>query len=398
MLHRTYHDLLIEHFSHEKNMAFVAGPRQSGKTTTAVSLFPKQTAYWNWDDGDDRPFLRATQSKFLIETDRRSPGRDVLVLDEIHKNKKWRNWLKGLYDKHGKHRRIIVSGSARLNVFNRGGDSLLGRYYLYRHHPLSLGELSGAPFESSVFRKATRPDKNAFATLEKFGGFPAPFLAGRDSSHKKWLRMRRELLLREDVRDLSKVEDIAAIELMATLLRTRAGGLLNLQNIANDLQASVDSVRRWFLLLSNLFYAYAVPPYSRNVKRALTKMPKVYLWDWSEITDEAARFENMIASHLLKAADYWTDSGVGDFELRYIRDKQKREVDFLVTRDNEPFLLAECKLSDKQTSSALLHYAKELRPHHSCQIVKNFPSSGVYIPELRPCQTIAATDFCACLV
>ena len=397
MVTRIYEQVLKEHFQHEKNMAFLAGPRQSGKTTTAMSFMPKQTLYWNWDDADDRIFLRGSPARFLEATIKRNQHRNILVLDEIHKNPKWRNWLKGIYDKHHSHYRFIVTGSARLNVFNRGGDSLLGRYYLYRHHPLTLGEISNHPFDDNLFRKAHKASQ-IWESLFKFGGFPRPFLSSRESSHRKWLRTRRELLIREDLRDLSRIEDIAAIELMVKLLASRASGLLNYQNLANDLNVSIDSVRRWIRFLEHLFYLYTLPPYQGSIKRSLRKMPKVYLWDWSEIENESARFENIIASHLLKSVHYWTDIGQGEFDLFYIRDKQKREVDFLVTEGGRPFLLIEAKLTDQNISPTLQYYSLILKPKFSMQVVKNLKSQNVSIQEVRFNGIISAEDFCACLV
>lgn len=397
MLRRIYHDLLNEHFQREGNMAFLAGPRQTGKTTTATELRPKQTSYWSWDDDLDRALLRSPASKFLQAVQEKNPDKTWLVLDEIHKNPKWRGWLKGFYDKNKKAYKVIVTGSARLNIFNRGGDSLLGRYYLYRHHPFSLGEVEGLALRG-LFREPPRQKPQTLQTLLKFGGFPAPFLSAREESHRKWLRTRRDLLLREDVRDLSRVEDLAALELLTKLLLLRAGGLINHKNLADDLHVSVDTIRRWIKLLENLYYLYTVPPYSKNIKRALIKMPKVYLWDWSEVSDEGARYENMIASHLLKSVHYWTDKGLGDFALHFIRDKEKREVDFLVTKDDAPFLMAEVKSSKENFSAPLLHFRSLLKPKYCFQVVKSSDFAGTRLVESDVCERISATDFCAALI
>lgn len=399
MVERIYNQILKDHFLNEKNMAFLAGPRQSGKTTTAELYKPETTSYWNWDDADDRPLLRSSPQRFLQALAKREPaGVSVLILDELHKNKKWKRWLKGFYDKHRHEYEIIVTGSARLNIFRRGGDSLLGRYYLYRHHPLSLGELEKGKWTTSLFRHPSESSKSTFNSLYRFGGFPAPFLAGRGTSHNKWLRMRTELLIREDLRDLSKIEDLAAVELMTQLLNTRAGGLLNYQKLAHDLDVSVDTSRRWIRILENLYYLYLVPPYSHNIKRALKKMPKVFLWDWSAIEDSGARFENMMASHLLKSVHYWTDSGLGSFELYYVRDKQKREVDFLVTKDKKPFLLVEAKTTEEKLSPALVHYSALLKPEFSVQVVMNKTPQKKGIGESKPLDVLAAHDFCGSLV
>lgn len=379
-------------------MAFLVGPRQSGKTTTATTFQSKQTSYWTWDDSDDRLLLRSSPANFLKTVVERDPDKKLLVLDEIHKGTKWRGWLKGFYDKHHDQYQFIVTGSARLNIFSRGGDSLLGRYFFYRHHPFSLGELEKAEFKNKLFRSPVRRKGNKLQTLLRFGGFPRPFLTARVSSHRKWVRMRKDLLLREDLRDLSKVEDIAAIELLVQLLLPRVGQLLNYQNLANDLDVSVDSIRRWVRLLNHLYYTYLVLPYTKQIKRSIKKMPKVYLWDWSEVPDEAARFENLIASHLLKSVHYWTDCGYGDFSLYYIRDKEKREVDFLVTKDSTPFLLAECKTSDENPSPTLRHFSNLLKPPYVYHVVLNKKATGKGILELGSGGVISAVDFCQSLV
>jgi len=399
MIKRVYDKVLADHFHHEKNMAFLAGPRQSGKTTTAEFYKPRSSSYWNWDDADDRLLLRGSPQRFqesLIKHNPVVPA--VLILDELHKNKKWKRWLKGFYDKHRHEYEIIVTGSAHLNVFRRGGDSLLGRYYLYRHHPLSLGEIENGEWATPLFRNPSKISTSTFHALYRFGGFPAPFIAAREASHNKWLKTRTELLVREDLRDLSKIEDLAAVELLAELLKNRAGGLLNHQNLANDLDVSVDTVRRWIKILENLYYLYLVPPYSTNIKRALKKMPKVFLWDWSAIEDQGNRFENMVASHLLKSVHFWTDCGLGNFDLFYIRDKQKREVDFLVTKNKKPFLLAEAKTSEDKLTTSLIHYSAILKPEFSFQVLMNKTPQKKGIAESKQLEVVSAQDFCGSLV
>lgn len=399
MISRIYEKLLKDHFSNESNMAILVGPRQSGKTTTAINYKAKETSYWNWDDQDDRIYLRSSPQKFLDEKNKRDSSKKVLVLDEIHKNKKWRNWLKGFYDKHNKEYQVIVTGSARLNVFKKGGDSLLGRYYSYRHHPLSIGEIESGLFETDLFRKVGKHSLEIYKSLFKFGGFPVPFISGKETSHAKWIRTRRELLVREDLRDLSKLEDVAAMELLVTLLKDRVGGLLSLNNIKDDVHVSVDTLRRWMKYLEALYYVFLIPPYTKNIKRSLVKAPKLYLWDWSEVTDESARFENMIASHLLKSVHYWTDTGLGEFNLHFIRDKEKREVDFLITQNNTPFMLVECKLSERDVQPALKHFNDILKPKYSLQVVHNMESrGGISFEELPHNCVISATDFCCLLI
>lgn len=248
---------------------------------------------------------------------------------------------------------------------------------------------------TDLFRQAQGKNNRSLEQLFQFGGFPAPFLAARKTSHAEWIRTRKELLLREDVRDLSRIEDIAALELLTKLIEPRVGSLLNYQNLAGDLNCSVDSVRRWIRLLESLYYIYTIPPYTRNIKRSLRKMPKIYFWDWSEVPGEGARFENLIASNLLKAVHYWTDTGKGNFDLYYIRTKEKKEVDFLVTQDKAPFLLVEAKWKDTSPHGSLRYFQEVLQPTYACQVVSDLPPIQQAIP--KTCGVIAATDFCGSL-
>jgi predicted AAA+ superfamily ATPase len=397
MFHRLYEKGLKDHFLYEKNMAFLAGPRQSGKTTTAREFEPKRSIYLNWDNQDDRLLLRSKPAR-LKEELTLNPTRKTLILDEIHKNPQWKGWLKGFYDKYHDSFKIIVTGSARLDLYKKGGDSLLGRYFLYRHHPLSLGELHQGAFINKIFRTPLTIPASSIEALMSFGGFPKPFFTARKESHTKWVRMRKELISRQDIRELSKIEDLAGVEMLMKILPAHVGGLLSYQNLATDLNVSVDTVRRWIKLLETLYYVYLIRPYSKNIKRSLHKTPKLFFWDWSEIVNDGARYENMIASHLLKSVHYWTDSGLGDFGLYYLRDKEKREVDFLVTRDEKPFILVEAKKSEKNISRNLYYFQELLKPEISVLVSGSLKSVGMPLQEASSPLPISATDFCSQIV
>ncbi|OGP07909.1 MAG: hypothetical protein A2048_10765 [Deltaproteobacteria bacterium GWA2_45_12] len=398
MFHRLYENILKDHFLNEKNMAFLAGPRQSGKTTTACEFESKRNLYLNWDNQDDRLLLRSKPAKLKEVLSSSHSPKTILILDEIHKNPQWKGWLKGFYDKYHKGLKIIVTGSARLDIYKKGGDSLLGRYFLYRHHPLSLGELHQGAFINQLFRTPLSTPASSWEALMSFGGFPQPFFTARKESHAKWVRMRKELISRQDIRELSKIEDLAGVEMLMKILPARAGGLLSYQNLATDLNVSVDTVRRWIKLLESLYYVYLIRPYSKNIKRSLHKTPKLFFWDWSEVLDEGARYENMIASHLLKSVHYWTDSGFGDFDLHYLRDKEKREVDFLVTRDEKPFILVEAKKSEKNLSRDLYYFQELLKPEISVLVSGSLKSVGMPLQEASSPLPISAADFCSQIV
>lgn len=359
-------------------MAFITGPRQVGKTTLALKLLEEtgEGKYYNWDDvAFKRSWIK--DPKQLIP--QKVGVKQTIVFDELHKAPRWKPNLKGVYDLCHSFANFLVTGSARLDVFRRGGESLFGRYFLLRMHPFTLGEFQEqTPNPDAVLnalQKKIVPDAARLERLFQFGGFPDPYLKADPALWNLWRQSRLERLIREDLLDLSRSQELSLMETCATLLPERVGSPFSVQSVAEDLQVSHPTVKRWLTWFSQLFYLYFVPPYSKRLGRSFKKQPKIYLFDWSEVESEAARFENLVASHFLKACHFWTDSGLGRFDLFYIRDKEKREVDFLITLENKPWLLAECKLSDLNTAPDLLYYAKKLKPSIVLQIVK---TSGVH--------------------
>ncbi|MFC1610795.1 ATP-binding protein, partial [Myxococcota bacterium] len=303
----------------------------------------------------------------------------VVLFDELHKYERWKDFLKGFFDTYADRARIIVSGSARLDVFNQAGDSLTGRYFSYRMHPFSVGEWSRYVEPGVVCN--TR-----WEALRSFGGFPEPLLKGDERFYRRWRTSRTQQLLRDELRDLSRIHDIARIEVLHTLLRERVGQLTSYSSLAGQLRVSVDTVRRWLSTLAGLYQVFAVRPYWRNVPRSLRKEPKYYFWDWSIVSPGGARNENLIASHLLKAAHLWTDLGHGDFELFFLRDKERREVDLLMTRDQEPWLLVETKTARRgHLSGHLEYFAKRLRVPIVLQVAMDLPPvAGTCLTEGPP--------------
>ncbi len=359
-------------------MAFITGPRQVGKTTLALELLQEmgEGKYYNWDDvAFKRDWIR--DPKTLIP--QKVGIKQTIIFDELHKAPRWKPNLKGVYDLCHSFAYFLVTGSAKLDVFRRGGESLFGRYFLLRMHPFTLGEFRGrAPDPDTLLedlRQKIDPDPTRFETLFRFGGFPDPCLKADPAIWNLWRQSRLERLIREDLLDLTRSHELSLLETCAALLPGRVGSPFSVQSVAEDLQVSHPTVQRWLLWFSQLFYLYFVPPYSKKLGRSFKKQPKVYLFDWSEVESDASRFENLVASHFLKACHFWTDSGLGRFDLFYIRDKEKREVDFCITRENKPWLLAECKWNDLSTPTDLLYYAKKLKPSIVLQVVK---TSGVH--------------------
>jgi len=338
-------------------MVFLAGPRQVGKTTLAKRWMERHSGlYLTWDSARDREtILKQT----FVEDNRTS-----VILDEIHKYPRWRNFLKGLYDKEGDRLRFMVTGSARLDYYRRGGDSLFGRYELLRLHPLSIGELvhGGVPPPPKDWLSpgVATVDSAAWKRLEAFGGFPEPYFQSDPLQHRRWSIRRRELLIKEDLRDLSDIKLVEMVEHLYLLLPERVGSPLSLNSLKEELQVAFNSVSSWIEILERLYICYRLSPYHRKLARSLKKERKLYLWDWSQVKESGARFENLVAGHLLKAVHAWTDLGFGEYQLHYWRNKEKEEVDFVVTNDREPVAVFECKTSGQAPSRSLLHLSREL--------------------------------------
>lgn len=300
-------------------------------------------------------------------------SKPTVGFDELHKLRTWKSFLKGFFDSRGESAHIVVTGSSRLDVYRRGGDSLMGRYFLVRMHPLSVAELLRPNVPGEILTAPKKLDDAEWSALYEHGGFPEPFLKRDSRFSNRWQTLRRNQLVREEIRDITKITDVARIEILATLLQQRSAQSLTYSNLASDLAVSVDTVRRWIDVLGSLYYGFLVRPWSCNVANSLRKEPKWYLRDWSEIEDPGCRFETFIACHLLKAVEMWNDTGLGRFELRYVRDKAGREVDFLILQSNKPWLLVEAKTSDTRLSPALAHHQQQLNAPHALQVVLDLP-------------------------
>jgi len=374
---RLYDSMIRRHLSEYRQMLFLSGPRQVGKTTCARSV---SDHYLNWDNDAHRKLIGsgpdAVASELQLAAIAEMPP--VVAFDEIHKYGRWKNWLKGFFDTHGESCRVIVTGSSRLDVFRRGGDSLMGRYFHYRMHPLSVGELidSSLPQENLIRPPAGLPEEDWMA-LWQHGGFPEPFLQRKPAFSRRWRDTRMHQLLKEDVRDLTLVREVSLIGLLAERLSHCSGESLVMASLAKDLHVAPDTIKSWLDTLDALHFGMRVRPWFRNVNKSLRKEPKWYLRDWSAIEDPGKRAETFVACHLRKAVDGWTDLGHGTFELRYLRDKQQREVDFVVIRDGSPWFLVEVKHGDDRLSPALSHFQDQIRAPHAFQVVIDRPFVNV---------------------
>jgi len=321
-----------------RKMVFVAGPRQVGKTTLARSLPKAGPGYLSWDVPEDRDRIPRGEL----------PPAPLLVFDEIHKYRRWRAFLKGVFDGRAPSQRILVTGSARLEFYRHGGESLQGRYHLLRLHPLSVAELG----------VTTAREVGDLLTL---GGFPEPFFGGSETEARRWSRQYRDLLIRDEVTSLERVHDLGRLELMMVRLPDLVGSPLSINNLREDLEVSHKTAAGWMAILERLYAVFRVPPFGSPRIRAVKKEQKHYHFDWSLVPGEGPRSENLVASHLLKWVHFQQDAHGRDLELRYFRDTDGREVDFVVVERRAPVLLVECTWGDADIDRSL-RYLKQRFP------------------------------------
>lgn len=391
---RLYENVIREHLSLYRQMVFLSGPRQVGKTTLARCF---ATDYLNWETKDVRQLVLkgAKAVGDSLELAQENSAKRILVFDEIHRYSKWKGFLKGFFDLYERQARIFATGSARLDVYKRGGDSMMGRYFPYRIHPLSVAELNDPtiPDEKKVTRTPREITDDQWESLNVFGGFPEPLANGSMRFLRKWRALRLEQLFREDIRDITRSAELDQIEALALILANRSGVQLVMSSLASEVTTSEPTVKKWIALLKALYYGFTVRPYYKNVENSIRKTPKWYLRDWSGIEDAGKRTETFVACHLLKAVEGWSDLGFGDFDLFYIRDKKKREVDFLVTRDKQPWFVAEVKNANEKLSSALSLFQRQTGARHAFQIVAERPFEDVDCFSFREPTVVSARTF-----
>lgn len=371
-------------FLEEAKMAFVAGPRQVGKTKLAkhlLSLVASDAFYFNWDiESHRKAIIRNPEDFWQVGGMLPGKAKQRIGLDEIHKYPRWKRFLKGLYDARGKDLEVIVTGSGRLDIYQRGGDSLFGRYHLYRLHPFTLGEFiresrhtvcPPAEFwQRLVDGRTPAGAKEGLEELEALTGFPEPLFSGSEARLRRWRRSHQTLVVREDLRDLTRIREIGLVETLVTLLPERIGSPLSVNSLREDLGINFMTVQGWLDALERLYYLFKIRPYAGRLVRTLRREEKVYLFDATVIENAGSRFENLVALHLRKLCDVWTDWGYGDFALHYVRDREKREVDFLIAENQKPYALVEAKLRGEEVDPNLNYFHDRLKPAYSVQVVR----------------------------
>ena len=367
---RVYDSILTRHLANNRQMAFVSGPRQVGKTTCCRSM---ANHYLNWDNQDDREIILAGPARIAESAglDKLQTGMPVIHFDELHKYPRWKELLKGFFDVYADRAKIVLTGSSRMDIYRRGGDSMMGRYFLYRMHPFSVAEAitQELPDQDRVSRQPRRVDEATFDALWYHGGYPEPFLKRDQTFSRQWRSLALQQFAREDIREIAQIQHMDQLETLAQLLAAQSAQQLSYSGLAKQVRVSVDTIRRWITTLQEFHFGFRLRPWFRSVPRSLRKEPKWFLRDWAAIEDPGSRAETFVACHLLKAVDGWSNLGFGNFGLHYLRDKEKREVDFLVVRDERPWLLVEARHGDGGLSSALKRFQELLGVPYAMQVV-----------------------------
>jgi len=354
----------------QEKMVLIAGPRQCGKTTLAESIIKNlKGSYYNWDILEHQKLIKKA------ELDLRSP---LWTLDEIHKYKFWRNLLKGLYDEHHKKHKILVTGSAKLDVYSRGGDSLQGRYFFHRLHPFTLSEVLGINFINNIelvpelIHNSNKVDCHCVLNdLLHYSGFPEPFTRGSVDAYKRWSLGYGTRLIKEEIRDLEKVFELDKMELLYDHLPHTVGSVLSMNSLREDLEINYRTVANWINIFEKNYGCFRVPPFGSAKIKAVKKEQKLYLWDWAQIQKKSARFENLIAVHLLRFVHYIMDVQGIKADLRFFRDTRKREVDFLIIKDRKPWIAIEVKESQSDLDPNLKYLLEKIKMPYAFQVHLN---------------------------
>lgn len=397
--------VIAEHLKDLRQMVFLTGPRQVGKTTLAKSfLHPVEpgTNYYNWDVTAERKKLLSK----IFSGEETLGGDGIIVFDEIHKYLRWKNTLKGLFDQYEPHTHWIVTGSARLDVYRRGQGSLLGRHFTYHLSPYSVAELvahtAAVPVGELLARASqfenTTTCRDALTVLNKFGGFPEPLFTAKENFLRQWRESRLDRLVNQDLGSLEALRNLPMVEQLMMLLPSRVGSLLSINNLREDLEVHFATVKHWLELLENAYYGFFIRPFSKKTGRMLKKESKWYVWDWSELDDPAARYENLVAVHLRKYVDYMCDTGKAKLSLHFVRDKEKRDVDFVICDSLKPALLVECKLSDAAPADSLLYFARQLKVPAAVQIIMSDVPMRQVAKDPSPIWVMPASRFLSALV
>jgi len=380
----------------DRKMVFLAGPRQCGKTTLAKDILKERVgSSYSWD---------IDRQRRIIRDHKMNEASPLWVFDELHKYRMWRNWLKGVYDFHHERHAILVTGSVNLAVYSRGGDSLQGRYFLYRLHPFTLTEFLGVPIpDTTNILDCTRGPETpgsseALRNLLEYGGFPEPLLSSSKREAARWRLSYGSRLVREEVRSLESIRDIDRLELLYDRLPEVVGSPLSIKSLSEDLEVAFETVRHWLSVFENLYVCFRVPPFGAPRLKAVKKEQKLYLWDWAGIENMGHRFENLIAAHLLRYCHWCEDVQGEKIELRYFRDTVGHEVDFILLKKNKPWLAIEVKLNESKRDRNLKYLLERVKFSQAYQLTLS-SQDNYRLPDVNGCplRIMPATSFLTCL-
>jgi len=345
----------------KKKIVLLTGARQAGKTTLSKML-KESFDYFNYDNADHR--------LGLIEKswDR---SKDLVIFDELHKLKNWKSWLKGIYDTEKIPPSIIVTGSAKLDVYKKVGDSLAGRFFQFRLHPLDLKEI-----------KQSLNPKNLNVELDKLlllGGFPEPYLEGDETYYNRWKKSHLDIILKQDLIDIENVQQITSIETLIQLLKKRVGSPVSYSSLAQDLQCSDKTIKRWLAMLERMYVVFKVLPFHKNISRSILKSPKYYFYDTGQVIgDQGVKLENFVACSLLKEIHFREDCLGEKWDIYYLKNKDGREIDFLLVNKEKPVMMIEVKWSDEGRSPNFSFFEKFLGEVKKIQLVKDLKRDKTY--------------------
>ena len=359
-----------------KKMVLIGGPKQSGKKTLAQSVmkpYDQKALYLDWDKPRHRQALLAR---------RWQTANKLIVLGELHKYAPWKSWLKEIYDARAQGQNFLVTASARFDVDKPGGDLMIKRYQCWRLHPFCLAELPSG-----------MDSQTGFVRLMKVEGFPKPFLKGDENFARHWQCDRLTQIIQEDVRELEQLQDLHSLTLLVQLLQRCVGQQVVVANLAQKLEIADKTVKKWLSVLERVYLLFAVLPFHRGIARALSKQPKIYFFNNLDVVGSIGnRFENLVATHLLKRLHFLEDSTGHAYTLRYIRDREKREVDFVVLKNGEVDTLVEAQWADDKPSTSLKYFTRLLKPRCAFQVVgtldRSYDRDGI---KVRSAQELFST-------
>lgn len=408
MNQRDLYKALWNRLSPEKAMIMVAGPRQAGKTTFAREIIARDfpdVIYFNWDLPVSRKKILTDPEFFTKQPRSALTTQPLVIFDELHKYRHWKNYLKGIYDQFSGEYKFLVTGSGRLEFSRKTGDSLAGRFLKFSIFPFTLAEFTlrrmlVRDFIKNPFSGADLisdgASRNVFESLWNFSGFPEPFLKGDQAFWLTWSSVYSQQIVRDDLRSVADLRNLDLVELLFSLLSSKIGSPLSINNLAGDLQVAFDTVKKWLLLFDSFYLTFRISSWTAKVSRSILKEKKLYLFNFPAIEDEGARFENLVALELLRAVETWNDAGEGKFGLHYVRNRNKQEVDFLLTENNRPFLLVETKLTE-ETPSPTLRIFQETLNVPAVQLVKKEGVKKFFKDSRKPVLVITAHHWLASL-